>query len=73
LKRAVQTQLKSGRIKIESMNKLVEMASPARIIKRGFSVTRLASGRLVRSVSDVRAGDELVTEVSDNIISSMVK
>jgi hypothetical protein len=42
------------------------------VLKRGYSVTLSASGQPVRSVADVRAGDQVRTRVSDGEFTSTV-
>lgn len=45
---------------------------PAKILARGWSVTRNADGEVVRSASAVSAGDVLATQVADGEIASEV-
>ena len=45
---------------------------PARILARGWSITRLADGTLVRSVTDTATGDTLVTHVTGGTVTSTV-
>jgi exodeoxyribonuclease VII large subunit len=45
---------------------------PARILARGWSITRLADGTLVRSVTDTAVGDTLVTHVTGGTVTSTV-
>ena len=45
---------------------------PARILARGWSITRLADGALVRSVTDTATGDTLVTHVAGGTVTSTV-
>ena len=45
---------------------------PARILARGWSITRLADGTLVRSVTDTAVGDTLVTHVAGGTVTSTV-
>ncbi len=45
---------------------------PARILARGWSITRLADGTLVRSVTDTTVGDTLVTHVAGGTVTSTV-
>ena len=73
LRRSSALRSRSGHVKIDALDKLVRMASPVRVLKRGFSITRLASGKLVRSSDDVSPADELVTELTDSKITSIVK
>jgi exodeoxyribonuclease VII large subunit len=46
---------------------------PAAALARGWSITRTAEGRLVRSVTDVAPGTALVTTVADGTIGSTVQ
>ncbi len=50
----------------------VRALDPARVLARGWSITRDADGRLVRSVSDVAPGATLVTAVADGQVRSTV-
>ncbi len=43
-----------------------------RQLERGYSVTRLADGRVLRSVADAQPGAELVTQVADGTVGSVV-
>jgi exodeoxyribonuclease VII large subunit len=45
---------------------------PARVLARGWSITRDADGRLVRSAGDVAPGGALVTTVADGEVRSTV-
>jgi exodeoxyribonuclease VII large subunit len=47
-------------------------ADPARVLARGFSVTRAADGRLVRAPDEVAAGDGLVTTLAGGSLRSTV-
>ena len=51
----------------------VRALDPARILRRGWSMTRRADGTLVRSVSDVSPGDDIVTHVSDGTLDSTIR
>ena len=48
-------------------------ADPTRLLARGWSLTRTADGRLVRSVTDVAAGTGLVTTLADGEVHSTVE
>ena len=45
---------------------------PRRVLERGYSITRGAAGRVVRSAADTTPGGMLVTEVADGTITSRV-
>lgn len=47
-------------------------ADPAVALRRGWSMTRTADGRLLRSIDDAEPGDELVTTVADGSLRSTV-
>jgi exodeoxyribonuclease VII large subunit len=49
------------------------LLSPLAVLERGYSLTRGADGRLVRSVNDVAAGAALSTRVKDGVIRSVVE
>jgi exodeoxyribonuclease VII large subunit len=43
----------------------LEALSPLGVLRRGYSLTTTAEGRVVRSARDVRAGDRLRTRLAD--------
>jgi exodeoxyribonuclease VII large subunit len=51
---------------------LLQAVGHERVIERGYAITRTADGRLVRSIADAPAGVELVTQVRDGRIRSVV-
>ncbi len=46
--------------------------NPLAVLKRGYSVARNSKGNIVKSVSDVKSGELLVTQVADGKIESSV-
>ncbi len=66
-------RFKSEALRLKNVSRLVEMSSPIKTLKRGFSIARLADGRLVRSVKDVHKGHALFVELSDGKISSVIQ
>jgi len=50
----------------------LELLSPNATLRRGYSITRLADGRIVRSVTDVPVGTEISTLVLDGQFRSVV-
>ena len=46
---------------------------PANLLRRGWSITRDASGRVVRSVSDVATGSTITTQVADGVLTSRIE
>lgn len=73
LKKTIHLHLQNRRAKINNYQKLVEMADPKNTLKRGFTITRAASGKIVRSVKDVKKKETLATTVADGVILSDVR
>jgi exodeoxyribonuclease VII large subunit len=57
---------------IDGVETRVRALDPARVLARGWSITRDGDGRLVRSVDDVAAGGSVVTTVADGVVRSTV-
>lgn len=53
-------------------NKLSAL-NPQEVLKRGYSITRTADGRIVSRVMQVKEGDDLFTQVKDGMIRSEIK
>jgi exodeoxyribonuclease VII large subunit len=51
----------------------LRLLDPVTTMARGWSITRDGNGNVVRSTSDVKQGDTLVTLVADGSISSTVE
>ena len=52
---------------------MIEIAHPANTMRRGFSVTRTSTGKVVKSVRDVASREEIATELADGALSSRVE
>ncbi|MGY6499767.1 MAG: exodeoxyribonuclease VII large subunit [Acidimicrobiales bacterium] len=57
---------------LDSVARHVNALDPARVLARGWSITRTAEGDLVRSASQVSAGTPLTTRLADGEITSTV-
>jgi exodeoxyribonuclease VII large subunit len=73
LNKTIQLRLGACATKIGHHQKLIEMASPRNVLKRGFSVTRSKDGRAIRSADVVEPGQEILTELADGQIKSIVE
>jgi exodeoxyribonuclease VII large subunit len=62
-----------ARTQVTALARQLTLLSPLSVLERGYSLTRTAEGALVRSVADAAAGAELVTQVKDGRIESVVK
>ncbi len=58
-------RVERARLRLAALDPAVQLA-------RGWSITRLADGRLVRSADEATSGDELITVVADGSITSTV-
>lgn len=69
---AVRGKAVRERGKLDLWMKTIELHSPERIFKMGYSLT-MVNGKMVRSQSEVNEGDVLETHLHDGIIQSVVK
>lgn len=65
-------RLREADARVDLLSARVGAADPIRLLARGWSLTRTADGRLVRSVADAAAGTELVTTLADGEVRSTV-
>ncbi len=73
LKKGARLRLEKDGLKLSNYQKMIDMAHPVNTLKRGFSITRIKGGKALRSVKDVGAYQELVTEFADGSVESQVK
>ncbi|MCR4337413.1 MAG: exodeoxyribonuclease VII large subunit, partial [Candidatus Omnitrophica bacterium] len=73
LKRVSLMKVKNDGIKLKGYERVVEMASPQKTFKRGFSITRNQDGKIVRNVNDLHPADRVVTQVLEGSFESEVK
>ena len=57
---------------LRSVDAQLRALDPQRVLARGWSITRTADGRTLRSAADVDRGDELVTTLADGAVRSTV-
>lgn len=69
---AYENELKSITTKLELYDQLIETHSPSNILRKGYTITRTSSGKIVRSSTAMEQEDILVTEFSDGKITSKV-
>ena len=73
LLRSARRQIQNNRQRLAHYQKLMAMADPVHILRRGFSVTRNANGAVVKSVSEIKAQQKLFTALADGTIQSRVE
>ena len=59
LKTAARGRVEAEHKRLKSYQRIVEIAHPKNTMRRGFSVTRTADGRILRSVSQAGVGRDL--------------
>jgi len=73
LARAQEGLVRERASRLESLDRELEAVGPGAVLRRGYSVTtRADDGALVRSPEDVRAGQALLTRLSEGSVESVV-
>ena len=64
--------LQNAKFKLGNLEARYVSLDPALQLKRGYSITYTADGKLLRSAKDLHPGDQLVTRLSDGTVTSEV-
>jgi exodeoxyribonuclease VII large subunit len=72
LERAVRNRAGAWRQQVGSLERHLTMLNPVAVLERGYSLTRRADGRIVRSPGEVRAGERISTRVAQGTFESEV-
>lgn len=68
----VRTNQQSFRQRIESLETQLRLVGPEQVLQRGYSITtHKKTGQVVRSATQVKAGDRLMTRLADGQIESV--
>lgn len=73
LRRPMLASLQRRADRVAALSTHLEALSPQRTLERGYTVTRLAKGAVVRSAKDVREPDRIVTRFADGEVTSVVE
>lgn len=57
--------------KLKLLSQFIKNASPQKILSKGYSIT-LKNGKLVKDASEVSSGDEIITRLAKNCITSII-
>lgn len=57
---------------IERLGQIIEMSSPERNLRLGYAIALGKNGRVLKSVKDVKVGDEIQTKLADGILKSRI-
>lgn len=71
-KRALASRWERSRNALRAHQKVVEILDPSKTLRRGFTITRTRSGRLLRHTDDVKPGERLETELAEGVVRSRV-
>ena len=69
---ALKNVLLQPTLKLDALEKMIGVLSPESTIRRGYSLT-FFNGKVVRSIDQLRLGDEIVTKLPDGEIKSTVE
>ncbi|WP_404338450.1 exodeoxyribonuclease VII large subunit [Pseudoalteromonas mariniglutinosa] len=72
LVQTMQQQLHNNRNALAIQASRLESASPLSVLARGYSISKNAQGKVIKSRVDVSIGDEMLTEFIDGTVKSTV-
>ncbi len=72
MQRAVPAELQRRQQQVAALQRQLRAVSPVAVLERGYSLTRTADGKLIKSVQQVSAGERLRTQVADGAFESVV-
>lgn len=70
---AMRTQLAATQSRLTALASHLEAISPPSVLRRGYSMTTLKNGQLIRSSEQVKEGDVLLTRLADGQIESVAR
>ena len=73
LNQAIQYQLQQANNSLALQASRLDSVSPLNVLARGYSITKTAQNKVVKSVEDVKVGDVLTTELVDGQVISKVE
>ena len=73
LNQAMQQQLQHANNTLALQASRLDSVSPLNVLARGYSITKTAQNKVVKSVEDVKVGDVLITELVDGQVISKVE
>jgi exodeoxyribonuclease VII large subunit len=65
--------VRAERVRLDAANARLRALDPRRVLERGYTITRDANGRAVRTAAEAGSGSLLVTETADGAIRSRVE
>ncbi len=72
LPRAIANRLRTEQVRLDGLLQQLNALNPLAILRRGYSLTMAADGRVVRRAKDVGRGDRLTTRLAEGHLTSEV-
>lgn len=69
---ALTSLIAAHRRDIDASARLIDAMSPQAVLRRGFTLTTTADGRIITSVTQAQPGAEIITATADGILTSTV-
>ena len=73
LARGIRLALQQGHEQVSVMAARLSALSPLEVLQRGYSVTQSSQATVVRSVTDIQIGQELLTQLANGKFTSIVQ
>ncbi len=73
IKHGLRTLITQQRNQLTAYKKIIEIARPLNTMKRGFSITRTQSGRVIKSIRQARSQEQITTQIIDGSLVSCIK
>ncbi len=72
LRRATMQSLAAARERLSGRQQRLEIASPQAVLRRGFSITTMRDGTIIRAAAQVHTGQQIITRTSNGEFNSTV-
>lgn len=73
LDRTEERSLRACAMRLSALDAQLHTLSPLAVLSRGYALVQNAEGQLVRSVTQVVAGEDLTTRLQDGTLASRVE
>ena len=73
LEECMENKLDDYKKEIDNLSTQLGMLNPTSILKRGYSISKDANGRIIKSVKDIKPNEKIITSLSDGTITSNVE
>ena len=70
LSKRVRMTLQNEQLKLKNYTKMIGLLHPVNTLKRGFSITRNKEGRVIKTISEIKAEDRIETQFIDGRLES---